>query len=74
MGKSTFSVKFTQLTQKTVKNDQKLTQINDTKLGQNLTTKRWIVGVQERQEKSVSSFGHLNLTQYLIKNDVNTKK
>jgi len=40
MWKSTFSVKFTQLTWKTVKNDQKLTQINDTKLGHNLTTKR----------------------------------
>jgi len=32
------------------------------------------VGVQEHQEKSVSSLRHLILTQKVIKNDVNNKK
>ena len=40
MAKSTFSVKFTQLTWKTVKNDQKLTPFYTPKMRSNLTIKR----------------------------------
>jgi len=40
MGKSTFSVKSLQLTQKTVKNDQKSLNISRSKMRSNLTIKR----------------------------------
>jgi len=40
MAKSSFSSKSQQLTQKTVKNDQKLIKIHHSKMRSNLTTKR----------------------------------
>jgi len=68
MGKSTFSSKSPQLTQKSLKNHQKMTHIYDTKIGHNLTTKMGDSGSRGILEEKCVIIGAPNL---VTKNDQN---
>jgi len=72
MAKSSFSSKITQLDKKVTKNDQKLTQINDTKLGHNLTTKRGDSGSAGMLEKKCVIIGALKFDTKIDQNTSQT--